>query len=340
MSNVIFDKKNVLVIGGAGFIGSHLCDELIKEANVICLDNFSSGDEKNIDHLLAESNFEFIKHDISEPIDLKSVLGLQKFKIQFQGVQEVYNLACPMSPNHFLENRMKIVLANSYGVYNALNIAKENEAKFMHFSSSVVYGHESKNRLVSEDEIGSVDITSERAAYDEGKRFAETMVLTFAKEFNIDAKIVRVFRTYGPRMPLNDGQMIPDFVDSALDGKDLEIFGDASFTSSFCYVGDCVDAAMKVMDSNMNEPVNIGSDVEINLTDLAKKIINIIGSTSQVVYKEEKIFMKPLCLPNITKIKNEIGWMPIVTIEKGLESTIYELRANKGLMDVNYAINL
>lgn len=338
MANVIFDKKNILVIGGAGFIGSHLCDELIKEANVICLDDFSSGRETNIDHLLAEPNFEFVRHNIVEPIDLDSLPGLQKFKIQFQGIQEVYNLACPMSPMNFMDNREGIVLANSYGIYNAMNIAKKYEAKFLHFSSSVVYGSEVQKKAVSENYIGAVDITSDRAAYDEGKRFAETMVLTCRDKFKIDAKIVRVFRTYGPRMPLNDGQMLPDFVNNALDGKDIEIFGDSSFSSSFCYISDCVDAVMKVMDSDLRDPINIGSDVEINLTDLAEKIIKMVGASSKVVYKDPKLFMKPLCLPDINKIKNEIGWMPVVTIEKGLENTIYELRANKGLLGVDNAL--
>ena len=335
---VIFDKKNVLVTGGAGFIGSHLCDELIKTANVICLDNFSTGDEKNIDHLLAEPDFEFIRHDICEPINLEKLPELQKFKIEFQGLQEIYHLACPMSPQDFTKNRIPIILANSYGVKNALDLAVKHEAKFMHFSSSVVYGQRRKeNRPITENDLGAVDILSERSSYDEGKRFAETIVANYHSEHNVDAKIIRLFRIYGPRMKLDDGQMIPDFISQALDNQDLDIYGDKNFTSSFCYISDCLDAAVKLMDSDLSGPINIGSDVLINLTDLAGKVIAIIGSSSKIIYKKELLFMSPLCLPDITKARNDLGWIPVISLDKGLEKTIYELRASKGLKSVEQA---
>ena len=268
----IFDKKNVLVTGGAGFIGSHLCDELIKTSKVICLDNFSSGDEKNIDHLLADQNFEFIRHDITEPIDLEKLPELTKFKIEFQGIQEIYHLACPTSPKYFEDNKMATLLANSYAVKNVLDMAVKHNAKFMHFSSSVVYGPKRKNNeKIKEEDYGYVDMLSERSCYDEGKRFAETMVAVYRQVYKIDAKIVRLFRTYGPRMKLDEGHMIPDFISNALDNKDLEVLGEKDFSSSFCYINDAVDAVLKMMESDLVGPINIGSDVDVNITALAEK---------------------------------------------------------------------
>jgi UDP-glucuronate decarboxylase len=337
---VIFDKKNILITGGAGFIGSHICDELIKSAKVICLDNFSTGDEKNIDHLLAEPNFEFVRHDITESIELEKLPELQKFKIEFQGIQEIYHLACPMSPKDFVKNKMPVLLANSYGIKNALDLARKYEAKFLHFSSSVVYGPRRKkdSEKIGEEDLGRVDLLSARSSYDEGKRFAETMVKNYREVFKIDAKIIRLFRIYGPRMQLDDDQMLPDFVSNALDNKNLVIFGDASFSSALCYISDCVDAALKMMSSDLTGPVNIGSDVEVNLTDLAKKVIAMIGAKSRIIYSERKLFMTPLCLPDIAKARNELGWMPVISLEKGLEKTIYELRASKGLKRVEQTI--
>ena len=337
---VIFDKKNVLVTGGAGFVGSHLCDELIKSAKVICLDNFSTGDEKNIDHLLAEPNFEFVRHDITKPIDLEKLPELQKFKIEFQGIQEIYHLACPMSPKDFVKNKINTILANSYGIKNVLDLARKYKAKFLHSSSSVVYGPRRENsQKIREEDPGQVDILSARSAYDEGKRFAETMVINYKEEYKVDTKIIRLFRIYGPRMKLNDDQMLPDFISHALDNKDLVIFGDVNFSSSLCYISDCLDAIIRMMASELSRPINIGSDIEMNLTDLAEKVISMIGSKSKVIYTREKLFMTPLCLPDITRARNELGWMPVISLEKGLEKTIYELRASKGLKGVKHAIS-
>ncbi len=332
---IIFDKKNILVIGGAGFIGSHLCDELVKKHKVICVDNFSSGNEKNIDHLLADVNFRFIRHDISQPLDLEKFSELDDYKIKFQGIQEIYYLACPMSPKHFLDNRQGIILANSYGVINSLELVKKYQAKFLHFSSSVVYGpRRADNQKIKENDLGQVDILSDRSAYDEGMRFAETIVNNYAKIFKLEVKILRLFRIYGPRMKMDDGNLIPDMIASALDNEDLLIHGDSGFTSSLCYVSDCIDAAVKAMESNIDGPINIGSDVDTNLTDLAKKIIAITKSKSKIKYTDSILFLTSLCLPDITKARNELGWMPIVPLDKGLDRTIYELRADKGLKGV------
>lgn len=335
----IFDQKNILVTGGAGFLGSHLCDELVKTNKVICIDNFSTGNEKNIDHLLENPNFEFIRHDISTPIDLASLQELQKFKIEFQGIQEIYHLACPTSPLNFDKNKIATIDALSLGMKNVLEMAVKYEAKIMHFSSSVVYGPRREDGLkISEDDIGRVDMLSERSSYDEGKRFAETMVINYKNFYNIDAKILRLFRIYGPRMSIDDGQMLPDFISNALDNKDLEILGDQNFSSSFCYVSDVVDAATKMMATDLSGPYNLGSDIEVNVTEIASKIISFLNSKSNIVYKDKILFMTPLCLPNISRIRNELGWMPIVTLENGLAKTIDDLRANKGLKSVHHAI--
>jgi len=334
--NVIFDKKNVLVTGGAGFIGSHLCDELIKTCKVICVDNFSSGDEKNIDHLLSEPNFTFINHDITEPLELEQLPELQKYKIEFQGVQEIYHLACPMSPKDFENTKIDILLVNSFGTKNILDLAEKYKAKFVHFSSSVIYGFDRTGvERISEEFFGSVNVLSRRGAYDEGKRFAETMVANYGEKKGIDVKILRIFRTYGPRMKLNDGQMIPDFISKALDGEDLTIFGDNNFESSFCYVSDVIDAALKIVKSDLHGPFNIGSDVSVNLTDLARMVIEKIGSKSDIKYKEDLLFMKALHIPDINRVRNELGWMPVVSLDKGVDNTIYELRAHKGLKSVH-----
>lgn len=335
----IFDTKNILVTGGAGFIGSHICDELVKDNKVICLDNFISGDERNIDHLLANPNFEFIRHDITEPIDLEGFPELQKFKIQFQGIQEIYHLACPMSPKDFEKNIEATLLANSYGVKNVLDLAVKYNAKIIQFSSSVIYGPRRKdNPKIKENDVGQVDLLSERSSYDEGKRFAETMFINYRNIFNVDAKIARIFRTYGPRMKLNDNQMIPDFISNALDNESLVILGDESFSSSFCYVSDCVDAAIKLMETDSGGPYNIGSDVEVNIRSVAEKVINQIGSSSKIKYSDPHMFMTPLCMPDISKIRDDIGWVPIVTMDKGLEKTISHLRASKGLREVREAV--
>lgn len=336
---VIFDRKNVLVVGGAGFIGSHLCDELVKENKVICVDNFSTGSERNIDHLLADPNFIFIRQDISKPLKLKESRDLQRFKVQFQGVQEVYNLACPTSPRNFKKNRIANLMANSVGLKNILDLVVENEAKFMHFSSGVVYGGrnpEKGNEKVKEEDIKKMDFLSERGSYDEGKRFAETMVKNYRDVYELDAKIIRPFRIYGPRMKLNDDRMLPDFINNALDNKDLVILGDDSFASSFCYISDLIDATMKMMESEVKGPLNIGSDVDVPIKQLAEKVIELTGSESSITYGEENIFMTPLRIPDIGKANEQLGWMPVVTLNKGLENTIDDLRATKGLKNLEY----
>ena len=331
---VIFDKKNVLVAGGAGFIGSHLCDVLLKTCKVICIDNFSSGNERNIDHLLASPDFVFINHDLSQPLDLENLDSLKSFKIEFQGLQEIYNLACPMSPRHFLENRLATLLANSYVVNNLLGLALKYKAKFLHFSSSVVYGPRNQadpGLKVKEQYLGVVDQLSERSAYDEGKRFAESLVYNYRALYNIDAKIARLFRVYGPRMESDDDQLIPDFINNALENKDIVIYGDQNFSSSFCYIEDVLDAVEKIMHQDISGPINIGSDVDVKLTDVVDLIIKEVGSQSKITYSDSRLFVSELLLPDIYRARNELSWMPVVTLENGLKKTIFDIKANKRL---------
>ena len=328
------DRKNILVIGGAGFIGSHLCDRLVKESNVICLDSFVTGEQKNIDHLLREYNFEFINHDINQKIDLENLSELEKFKVKVKGIQEIYNLAVPTSPKQFEKFTEETLKTNSLGTINALNLAVKFKAKFLHFSSCVVYGpRPADNSRFSEDYWGFVDLLSPRGCYDEGKRFAESAVVTFRDKYNLDTKIVRIFRTYGPRLRLNDGQMIPDFITDALDNKDLVIYGDENFSTSLCYVSDIVDGAIKVMDSEEREPVNLGGGDEVKLIDVANKIIEMTASKSKVVFEEPLLFITHLGLPDLTKAKEKVGWFPIVRLEEGLKKSIEYAKARKVLIE-------
>ena len=340
MVEYLTGKKNILITGGAGFIGSSLAEELIKTANVIVLDNFISGSEKNIDHLLSYPNFIFLKHDLAEPIDLAEQPELTRFKVKYQGIQEIYHLACPTSPKDFMKYRVETAKANALATTNALELAVANKSKFMHFSSAVVYGpRQEQDEIIGEEDIGLVDMLSPRACYDEGKRFAETLVTTYRETYKIDTKIIRLFRTYGPRLRLYDGHMISDFVESALDNKDVVIYGNENFSSSLTYISDVVNAAVSFMKSDFSGPFNVGDDTKIALSEVAKKVIEVTNSNSKIVYKEPLEFMTPLPLPNIAKIKNDLGWFPIVRIDEGLKLTIDYLRAHKGLLGIGARID-
>jgi len=325
-------RKNVLVIGGAGFLGVPLCERLLHDCNVICIDNFSTSSENNINHLLKSASFKFIKHDIAEKFDLESEKDLDLFQLNVFGIQEVYNLACPMSVINFEKLRKATVLANTVGLINALDLAVKYKAKYLHTSSSVVYGEVPKGEFIKEDFRGVSDMMDPRACYDEGKRYAETVVDIYRKTHNLDTKTARIFRTYGPRMLLNDGQMIPDFILNALENKDLVIYGGKEFTSSLCYVTDIVEGCINLMESDINEPMNLGSTEVYKISDVAAKIIEMIGSKSKIKMEKEKLFMRELALPDISKIKIDMGWLPVVTLVDGLQKTIDFTRAHKDLM--------
>ena len=330
----IFEKKNILVTGGAGFIGSRLCERLLKEGRVICVDNFVTSSEANIDMLLKNPDFEFIRHDINEPLQLESFPELARFKVAFQGVQEIYHLAAPTSPKRFDQYRMQTLLTHSVGIRNVLDVAVKFRAKVLFTSSSVVYGPRPADlHPFEEHETGTADTSSPRACYDEGKRFAEAACSTYARVHDLDIKVGRIFRTYGPRMELFDGHMIPDFILNALDGKSLEIYGDETFRTSLCYVDDCVDALMKLMEAPKGiGPVNVGSDHDIPIVDVAQRILEMTGSQSNISFQPSLEFMTQLGLPNISKAKDKLGWLPLVTLDDGLKKVIDYTIAHKHLL--------
>lgn len=329
----VFKRKNIIVLGGAGFIGSHLCDDLVKKHNVICIDNFVSGSQFNINHLLPNPNFVFIRNDLYLPIDLDRLPELAKFNLNVAGVQEIYNLACPTSAKDFDKYKIDTLMANSYLMKNSLDLAVRYRAKYLFASSAVVYGpRRAGKEFFTETDLGEVNFMSPRACYDEGKRFAESMVATYRDVYHLETKIGRVFRTYGPKMKLFDGQMIPDFIINAIDNKDLVIYGDETFSTGLVYVSEVVDAMIKLMESDCREPVNIGGMDEYRIIDVAGKIIEMTGSRSKIVFADQLLFMTPLGMPDISRAKEKLGWFPVVLLKEGLQRTIDYTKANKILI--------
>lgn len=320
----IFERKNVLVTGGAGFIGSHLCESLLKKNKVICVDDFSNSEPKNIESLLKDPDFEFIKLDINQPFDLDNFPELDRFKIKFQGVQEIYHLACPTSAKNFDKYRIETLLANSVGTHNVLEVAVKYKAKVLLASSSVVYGPRPSDKVFFlEDDLGPVNQLSGRSCYDEGKRFAETMFVTYSQVHGLDAKIARIFRTYGPRLKLFDGQMISDFIVDAIHNKDLVIYGDENFSSSLVYVTDIVDGLLRLMASPAGiGPVNLGDDHNYRIYDVAELIIKMTQSKSKIIFEQPLEFISPLGIPDIRKAKEQLGWLPLVSLEDGLKKMV------------------
>ncbi|MBU1146648.1 GDP-mannose 4,6-dehydratase [Patescibacteria group bacterium] len=328
------EKKNILVTGGAGFIGSHLCEKLIKTSRVICLDNFSTGNVSNIDFLLQHPDFVFIRHDICEPVDFETLPELERFKVKFQGIAEIYHLACPTSAKNFDKFKAATLEANSVGMKNVLDLAAKYKAKVVHASSSVVYGPRQEDKeSFKEDTLGCVNHLTPRGSYDEGKRFAETMVETYRQMHGLDAKIARIFRTYGPRERLFDGEMVPDFIIDSLDNKDLIIYGDESFSTSLCYVDDIVSGLIKLMAAPSDiGPINLGSNEDLKILDVANKIISMTGSESKMIFEKPLLFMTALGLPDTSRAKELLGWVPLVRLEDGLQKSIDYTQAYKPLL--------
>lgn len=328
----IFDAKNILVIGGAGFIGSHLCDELIKNHKVICVDNFVSGKVQNIEHLLGNPNFVFINADASELTDLTVYPELEKFQVAFQGVQEIYNLASPSSKAHFESNVYNTLLANSVVVKNSLQIAQQYQAKYVFVSSSAVYGEPQNNtQLFDESYWGFVDPIGPRSCYNEGKRFAESFVYSYGKQFNLDVKVARVFNTYGPRMALNSGRMIPDFVLAAAEGRDLVVYGDGSESDTYCYVSDIVDGLVRIMQYNIPAPVNLGSPEQFRMIDVVNKILQFTDSSSKITFAESLPYITKPGIANIMRAKQKMGWFPVVAFDEGLQKTVNDMLGSRVL---------
>lgn len=328
-----FEKKNVLVTGGAGFIGSHLCERLIHEnAQVICIDNFMNSKPINIEHILGIQDFVFINADVTAPLELASYRELERFNIRFQGVQEIYHLACPTSATQFNDYKIQTLHTTTDGTRNVLDLAVKFQSKVVFASSSVVYGPRTASKAqFAEYDLGLVDHLGQRACYDEGKKFGETMCATYRDVYRVDAKMARIFRTYGPRLKLNDGQMINDFVVSALKGEDLIIYGDKDFKTSLTFVTDIVDGLIKLMAApDGTGAVNLGTDYEFTMVEVAERILKLMKSTARVRFEDPLAFMTELGLPNLSKAKDVMGWFPLTTLDEGLRQTIDYTIANQG----------
>jgi dTDP-glucose 4,6-dehydratase len=300
----------ILLTGGAGFIGSHLSERLLDLGHQVrCMDNLITGRMENIAHLLDNRNFEFIKHDVTKYIDLKG-------KIDY-----VLHFASPASPIDYLDHPIKTLKVGSLGTHNSLGVAKEYGAGFLLASTSEVYGDPLVNPQ-PETYWGNVNPIGPRGVYDEAKRFGEAITLAYHRAHGIDTKIVRIFNTYGERMRNHDGRVVPNFIDQALKGEPLTVYGDGSQTRSFCYVSDLIDGIIKLMGSSLNEPVNLGNPLEMSVLDFAKKIKEITGRKSEIVYKDLPVNDPRVRRPDITKAKKELGWEPKVGLEEGLKRTI------------------
>ncbi|MBT3230651.1 NAD-dependent epimerase/dehydratase family protein [Candidatus Uhrbacteria bacterium] len=328
-------KKLAVVTGGAGFIGSFLCAELLKKNyRVICIDDFTTGHVRNIDPFLRSVDFQFLKVNINERFDLERFPELEPFKIQFTGVDEIYHLAVPTSIKNFDTLKKNTLLTSSAGTQNILELAVKYNSKVLLASSSVVYGPRTEDhKIFKESDIGCVDHLNPRSCYDEGRRFAETMFYTYGDVHKLDYKIARIFRTYGPHMPLFDGHQIPDFVLQALNGEDVVVNGTEEFKTSVVYVTDVVDGMLRLMGYQGEERVmNFGSDLDLKLVEIAQKVIDLTGSSSKLRFEEQLAFLSELGLPDISLAKEKLGWLPVVQLEHGLQKTVEYIRANKILL--------
>ena len=306
--------KKILVTGGAGFLGSHLCTRLVKEGHyVICLDNFFTGSKENVKHLLGKSNFELIRHDIIQPILLE--------------VDEIYNLACPASPIHYQYNAIKTIKTNIIGSINMLGLAKRTKAKILQASTSEVYGDPTIHPQ-KEDYWGNVNITGIRSCYDEGKRCAETLFFDYHRQNNVNIRVVRIFNTYGPRMHPNDGRVVSNFIVQALKNQDVTVYGEGQQTRSFCYVDDMIEGLIRMMNGSDNfiGPVNLGNPFEVSILDLALKIIDMVKSSSRIVYRALPQDDPIQRQPDITLAKKWLNWNPEINIEQGLQKSIEYFR--------------
>ena len=301
--------KNILVTGGAGFIGSHLCEKLLEQGNhIICLDNFFTGSRKNVEHLFDNREFELIRHDIIEPIILE--------------VDQIYNLACPASPVHYQYNAIKTIKTNVLGVTNMLDLADSTKARILQASTSEVYGdpivHPQK-----ESYWGNVNPIGIRSCYDEGKRVAETLMMDYHRQHKVDIRIIRIFNTYGPRMAQNDGRVVSNFIVQALKNEDITIYGDGSQTRSFCYVDDLVRGMISLMNAeNFMGPVNVGNDGEYTILDLAKMIIELTNSSSKLIFKPLPSDDPCQRKPDLLLAKEKLEYAPTVNVKDGLLKTI------------------
>ncbi|NQT56892.1 MAG: SDR family oxidoreductase [Desulfobacteraceae bacterium] len=311
---MIHIQKRILITGGAGFLGSHLCDRLVAEGHdVLCLDNFFTGSRKNISHLLGKPNFELVRHDLVHPAFLE--------------VDEIYNLACPASPIHYQYNPVKTVKTNVIGAINMLGLAKRVNAKILQASTSEIYGNPNVHPQ-KEDYWGNVNTIGIRSCYDEGKRCAETLFFDYHRQNKVNIRVIRIFNTYGPRMHPNDGRVVSNFIVQALANKEITIYGDGKQTRSFCYVDDLIEGMIRMMNGpdDFVGPVNLGNSDEFSILDLAKMIIKLTGSQSKIIFKplpqDDPLQRKP----DITLAKQRLDWEPKLGLEEGLKKTIEYFR--------------
>ncbi len=309
-NQLIHKQKRILITGGAGFLGSHLCDLLVAEGNdVICLDNFFTGTKSNIQHLIEKPNFELIRHDIVQPIFLET--------------DEIYNLACPASPVHYQYNPVKTVKTSVMGAINMLGLAKRVNAKILQASTSEVYGDPSVHPQ-DESYWGNVNPIGIRSCYDEGKRCAETLFFDYHRQNHVNIRVVRIFNTFGPRMHPNDGRVVSNFIVQALTNQDITVFGDGSQTRSFCYVDDMVEGLVRMMKApdDFIGPVNLGNPMEFSILELAQKIIRITQSKSTIVFNPLPQDDPRQRRPDIGLAKKKLQWQPLIELNEGLEKTV------------------
>jgi len=303
-------RKRVLVTGGAGFLGSHLCDRLLsKGCDVLCVDNFYTGSKKNIVHLIGNPYFELCRHDITFPLYVE--------------VDEIYNLACPASPIHYQNDPVQTTKVNVHGSINMLGLAKRIKAKILQASTSEVYGDPSVHPQ-PETYHGNVNCIGPRSCYDEGKRCAETLFFDYFRQHKLIIKVARIFNTYGPRMHLNDGRVVSNFIVQALRGKPLTIFGDGTQTRSFCYVDDLIEGLVRLMDSfdDVTGPLNLGKPGEFTILELAKNVIELSNSRSEIIFEPLPADDPRQRRPDITLAREVLGWEPKVELDEGLKKTI------------------
>ena len=306
--------KRILITGGAGFLGSHLCERLLLGDNeILCLDNFYTGNRNNITDFIGNSRFELIRHDIINPIYLE--------------VDEIYNLACPASPVHYQFNPIKTIKTNVMGAINVLGIAKRTKAKILQASTSEIYG-DPEIHPQNESYWGRVNPIGIRSCYDEGKRAAECLMMDYRRQNGVNTKIVRIFNTYGPRMAVNDGRVVSNFIIQALQGKDMTIYGDGSHTRSFCYIDDMIDGLIRMMNSgdDFYGPVNLGNPGEFTILELAQIIIKLTKSNSRIIYRPLPAADPIQRKPDITLAQTKLEWSPKIELVKGLTSTIKYFR--------------
>ena len=307
--------KQVLVTGGAGFLGSHLCEVLVEEGeDVLCLDNFYTGSRANIQHLLGKPNFELLRHDVTFPLYIE--------------VDEVYNLACPASPIHYQHDPVQTTKTSVHGAINMLGLAKRTGAKILQASTSEVYG-DPEEHPQSEHYWGHVNPIGPRSCYDEGKRCAETLFFDYRRQHNLPIKVARIFNTYGPRMHPDDGRVVSNFIVQALKGESLTIYGDGSQTRSFCYVDDLVTGLIRLMrtEDDCTGPVNLGNPDEFQIRQLAERVLALVGSRSNIIYKELPQDDPQQRRPDITLAKARLNWQPSIALDDGLIRTVEYFRA-------------